>query len=70
MVIGSVVDVVAPVVSKLSSWLAPCITNTGAVVSYEFWSSFPAEEKYATPLATAASIACATTPSWKNGSSG
>ena len=29
----------------------------------------PAEAKYATPRALTASIACETTPSWKNGSS-
>ena len=29
---------------------------------------FPAEEKYDTPFATTSSTACATMPSWKNGS--
>ena len=41
---------------------APCSPRT------EF-ASLPAAEKYATPCASTVSIACATMPSWKNGSS-
>ena len=75
MVTGSAVVTVVPDGSKFSSFsplFGPPVATVGkpgALFSYDALPSLPAAEKYATPCACTASIAWATMPSWKNGSS-